>query len=208
MLGGLLVATALVGLFATATRGSSSGESYVVAKRPIVAGTRLQSADLTSARLQLSPLLRTRTFSREAALVGSIALAPLSPGELVQAGAVVRGSAEAPAREESFTVERGRIGPGLAANERVDILATYGTGADAFTTAVVRRARVVSLDRSRGGMADGPTVVTVALETSSEALALAHATALGKVTVVRAPGAGPASGEDDVYRPVEKEDGR
>lgn len=208
VLGGLLVATALVGLFATATSGGNSGKSYVVAGRPIAAGTRLQPADLTSVRLRLSPALRTRAFSREATLLGSTLLAPLSPGELVQAGAVVRGPAEAPTREESFTVERGQISPGLIANVRVDVLATYGTGNEAFTTAVVRRARVVSLDRSRGGMADGPTVVTVALESSSDALALAHATALGKITVVRAPGAEPATGEYGVYRPVQQEGGR
>lgn len=200
--GGLLVTAAAVGLFSASTRaGQASRQSYVVADRALVPGARIEPGDLALQALHLSPAMAARAFADRGAVVGATVLAPLAPGELVQASAVVARRSGPGSRELSFTVERGRVNAALRDGERVDLLATYGAAADGFTAMVVRQALVVSLDGSRGSLGDGaPVVVTVALDDPADALALAHAVQVGKVTVVRATGAAAAPSPPPTYR--------
>jgi hypothetical protein len=149
--------------------------------------------------MDLPPAVRARTFDNSAPLLGTTLIAPLAAGELVQASAVVARRADSASRELSFTLERGRLGPGVKQGERADLLATFGSGNDAFTAVVVRQAVLVTIERPRAGDA-GPTTVTVAVEDGADALALAHALQLGKVTVVRATGAPPLPGVPPTYR--------
>jgi Flp pilus assembly protein CpaB len=202
VVGGLLVAAAAVGLFAAASRSADGpAESYAVARQELPAGTRLQATDLELVPMELAPALRGRVFNHTAALVGATLVSPLGPGELVQASAVVARDAGAASRELSFTLERGRVGTGIKQGERADLLATYGTGPDAFTTVVVRQAVLVAIERPRSASGEaGPATVTVALEDPADALALAHAIQLGKVTLVRATGSPPLAGVPPTYR--------
>jgi hypothetical protein len=81
------------------------------------------------------------------------------------------------------------------------VVATYGTGVDAWSTVVLRQATVAGVDRPKSTLGDGGSVVlTIAVEDPSEELALAHAVALGKVTVVVATGAAAAAGPPPTYR--------
>lgn len=202
VVGGLLVAAAAVGLFAAASRNTAGPRhSYVVARHDLAAGARLQAADLALAPMDLAPEVRPRTFESTQPLVGATLVAPLGAGELVQASAVVDRRADAASRELTFVLDRGRLGTGIKTGERADLLATYGTGNDAFTTVVVRQALLVGIDRPRTSAGDtGPATVTVALDDPNDALALAHALQLGKVTLVRATGAPPLPGVPPTYR--------
>ena len=104
-------------------------------------------------------------------------------------------------RELSFTLERGRVGPAIKQGERADLLATYGTGNEAYTVVVVRQALLVAIERARTAAGDaGPATVTVAVDDAADALALAHAVQLGKITLVRATGAPPLAGVPPTYR--------
>ncbi|MGI8683853.1 MAG: SAF domain-containing protein [Acidimicrobiales bacterium] len=202
VVGGLLVAASAVGLFAAA---SGSGEApkrlYVVARQELAAGTRLQPSDLELAPMDLAAGVRARAFDRAQPLVGATLLAPLGAGELVQSSAVVARKGETASRELSFTLERGGVSQGVKQGERVDLLATYGTGNDAFTAVVARHALLVSIERPRSSSGvSGPATVTVAVEDPADALALAHAIQLGKVTLVRATGAPPLPGVPPTYR--------
>ncbi len=200
VVGGLLVAASAVGLFAAASRsGEGPTRSYVVARQELAAGTRLEAAHLELVPMELAPVVRARAFDNSEPLLGTTLVAPLAAGELVQASAVVARRADSASRELSFTLERGRLSPGVKQGERADLLATYGSGNDAFTTVVVRQAVLVGIERPRAGDA-GPTTVTVALEEAADALALAHALQLGKITVVRATGAPPLPGVPPTYR--------
>ena len=191
VVGGLLVAASAVGLFAAASRsGDGPTHSYVVAGEDLAAGTRLEASHLQLMPMNLAPAVRARVFDRAEPLLGTTLVAPLAAGELVQASAVVARRADAGSRELSFAVERGRLSPGVKQGERADVLATYGTGNDAFTTVVVRQVAIVGIERPRAGD-PGATTVTVAVDEAGDALALAHALQLGKVTVVRATGAPP-----------------
>ena len=200
VVGGLLVACAAVGLFAAASRnGGGPSHSYVVARHDLAAGARLQASDLAVTPMDLPPDLGERAFESPQPLLGATLVAPLGAGELVQASAVVARRSDAASRELTFTLERGHLGSGIKEGERADVLATYGSGNDAFTTVVVRQALLVGIDRPRTA-GDGPTTVTVAIDDPADALALAHALQLGKITVVRATGAPPLPGVTPTYR--------
>ncbi|HEX3620871.1 MAG TPA: SAF domain-containing protein [Acidimicrobiales bacterium] len=202
VVGGLLVAAAAVGLFAAASRGTAGpAHAYVVARHELAAGARLQASDLTVAPMELTPELRARAFESTQPLVGATLVAPLGAGELVQVSAVVARVGDAASRELSFTLERGRVGAGIKLGERADLLATYGTGNDAFTQVVVRQALLVGIDRPRTTAGDsGPATVTVSVDDPNDALALAHAIQLGKITLVRATGAPPLPSVPGTYK--------
>lgn len=202
VLGGLLVAAAAVGMFAAASRSAGGpSHSYVVARQELAAGSRLQASDLELVPMELAPALRVRVFDSAQPLIGATLVSPLGAGELVQSSAVVARKGDTASRELSFTLERGRVGTAIKQGERADLLATYGSGNDAFTVVVVRQALLVGIDRPRTASGEsGPATVTVAVDDPADALALAHALQLGKVTLVRATGAPPLAGVPPTYR--------
>jgi Flp pilus assembly protein CpaB len=197
----LLVAVAAVGLFAAyADVHAGSRRRYVVARHALTPGSRLQPSDLAVEAMDLPSTARQRAFSSISDVEGATLVAPLEEGELVQASAVVATRPGAGAREVSFPVERGHLGP-LRNSERVDVVATFGTGPEAVTTVVLRQALVLQVDRGGSALGDGgSTVVTVAVDNPTDEVAVAHAVSLGKITLVRATAASPANGPPPTYR--------
>lgn len=201
LVGGLLVAMSAVGLYSAYTSaGSGPTSSYAVAARALPAGARLTAADLATAPAELPESVEGRAFADPGVLVGATLISPLAPGELVQASAVVAKPSDPTSREVTFALPRDTLPPLLEHGERVDVVATYGSGNEALTVPVVRNVLLVGLDAARGRLGDDSTVVlTVAVEDGGDSLALAHAIALGKLTVVRATGA-PVLPADATYR--------
>lgn len=207
VLGGLLVAAAVVGLFYASTRSQAPPrQTYVVARRAIAPGARLGRDDLGRVAIDLPPAVAGRAFHDPSTLVGATVVAPLAAGDLIQASAVVSKPSAPPSREVTFAVPGATLSSSVEEGERIDVVATYGSGTDAFSTIVLRQALVVGLDRGRSSVGDQPDVsVTVAVDDPTDAVALAHAVQLAKLTVVRATGATPISGSSPVYRqPVPK----
>lgn len=195
------MAAAAVGLFAAyaAVQGGPR-HSFVVSRHPLASGTTVSAADIELAPMDLPPALAARAFGRVSEVVGTVVLSPLGQGELVQPSALVAARARSGARTLSFPVERGHLGP-LKQGEQVDVVATYGSGAEAFTTVVAAQALVVDVDRSKSSVGDDASpVITVAVDNPADEVALAHAVALGKLTVVVATGAPPAAGPPATYR--------
>jgi Flp pilus assembly protein CpaB len=183
--------------------------SYVVASRPIAAGTRIQAADLTTEPMDLPRRVQARAFDAPAVLVGATAVTKLEVGELVQPSAVVAKGGDDPGRELSFPVERGRLSSTLEEGERVDLLATFGSGNESFTTVVLRNAQVVSIERAKPGLGDnGAAVLGVTVDDDNDEVALAHAIQQGKLTVVRTTGASPATGRPEQPSAAAFPDGR
>lgn len=197
VLGGFLVAAAVVGLFWASTRESAPSDRYVVTTRAVAPGARLTAADLAMVPLDLPATLSQRAFRDVAALEGSTAIGPLGAGELVQASAVVAKPSAQASREVSFVVPAATLGPGLETGERIDVIATFA-GGDAFSTVVLRQALVVGLDRDQRD--EREVTVTVAVDDPADAVALAHANQEGKLTVVRATGATPLPPHAPVFR--------
>jgi hypothetical protein len=106
-------------------------------------------------------------------------------GDVVESSGVQR--AAAPAREFTLHLDADRVGGGgLEPGDVVDILATYGTGADAYSVVVLADASVI--DARSTDDAIGSTrgvVVTLALSSRADTLALAHAVDVAQLRVVR-----------------------
>lgn len=201
VLGGLLVAASAVGLFAAYAQASARNRTeYVVVRHAVAPGTRLSPGDLSLSAMDLPPELRTRAFRNVSEVAGTTLVSPLGAGELVQASAVVATRPGGAARVLSFPVERSGLGS-LEAGERVDVLATFGTGVDAYTTVVLSQAPIVAVDRSKSALGDtGSVVLTVGVDDPADEVALAHAVQLAKLTVVAATGAPVLSGPPPTYR--------
>ncbi|MCU1453756.1 MAG: hypothetical protein JWN46_1902 [Acidimicrobiales bacterium] len=198
VVGGLLVALATVGTFAVATRGDRGPTTrYVVAAHAIVPGRPVALADLRTMLVDLPASSRARAFEDPASLVGSIALGPIEPGELVQSGALLPATQAAPQPELSFAIDPDRaVGGSLRPGERVDVLVTYGSGPGSTTERVVTGARLRDIVSSAGdGVGDARRqTVTLAVDEPLGVLAATNAVRAGEVTLVRTTGATGPSG--------------
>jgi len=208
VVGGLLVALAALAAF-VAARGDQGGPtgSYVVVAHDVVAGTKLQANDLRTVSMDLPDALAHRAFTDVGAVAGRLTTSPLSDGELVQASAVLGGDAADSRYQLSVPVERSRALDGLIARgEKVDVLVTYGTGADGGTFVVAHRAEVLRVDQAeRGALGAGSEMIIVlAVDSANDALAVTHAGQAGKVTLVRSTGSGSEVGPDSYQPPDAK----
>ena len=205
VVGGFLVMAAAVGIFAAYTGATTGhGVSYVVARRSLSVGQRITAADLTTAPMVLSPTIGSELAFRDPGrLVGALVVGPVQGGELIQASSVVAGADAMGDRQLSFPIAAARAVNGtLKVGDQVDVLATYGSGADATTVAVVRRARVVARSDTSATLDPAGTAgetITLGLASSVDSLAVAHAVDAGQVMLVRSTGAS-SSTDSGTYR--------
>lgn len=188
VVGGFLVAASAVGIFAAwSSTAGGPDERFVVARRALPIGHRIEPGDVAVQPMDLPASLARAAFSNPRLLVGSMVVGPVGKGELVQAGDVVESSGAPGQLEVSFAVERSRAVAGsLRPGEFVDVLGTFGAGGDTYTTTVVVGARVIAVDDGGGGLAAGDErTVTLAVRTAGEARAVTHAVNAGDVTLVR-----------------------
>jgi Flp pilus assembly protein CpaB len=194
IVGGLLVsAAALAAYLAVSGAGASSQQSVVISRRALAVGERLDSSTLATASVDTRTAELLRAFPSVDALAGSVALAPIGEGELVQRSAVLTGGPTEPTRQFSFPVDRERALNGdLRPGERVDVLATYGSGSDATTTVLARDANVIRVTDAKSGSlgSSGKLIVTLALTSPDQLLNAVHAAQVASITVVRSTLAG------------------
>jgi hypothetical protein len=200
VVGGLLVAAAAVGVFAAYLNATAEPTTrYLVARADIEPGTRIVSLDAVaelfeSRAIELDPDLAASAVRLEAAelLLGRLVLSPLEPGQLLAPGNLAVDGGVADAHKLSFAIERSAALAGdLRVGERLDVLATYGSGDGAYTAFVVRGVPLVarSGDGGAGGLGSGggggPLTLTVAVTSPEDVQALAHAVATADVVVTR-----------------------
>lgn len=200
VVGGFLVAASAVGIFAAYIGATAQDRrNYLVASHDLVAGDRITRDDLRRLRADLPPDLQPRVFGDAASLVGAVVLGPIGQGELVQRSDVLpAGEGQRREREMSFPIESARAVDGqLRPGELIDVLATYGTGAEAYTVVVVRAARIADRSEPEGGLAGGrDQVVTLSLPSAADTLAVAHAVNAASLTLVRTPAPADGQGAD------------
>jgi Flp pilus assembly protein CpaB len=203
VVGGLLIAVAVIGTFAAySSADSAPAHRVLVLRKPVTAGQRLSADDVRVEAATLPDDVTARALGSPDDLADAVALAPMEAGEIVQPSAIVRRDASAAAAEAvyefSLPVERDRALNGeIARGEPVDVLATYGTGEAAYTVTVARRSRVVDVADTSGGLgSDGRVVITLAMASPGEVMAATHASAVAVVTVVRATRAGNEMGSE------------
>jgi Flp pilus assembly protein CpaB len=205
LVGGFLVAVAMILAFTVAARsGQGARGQVVVVRHDVGVGHRLEPGDLRLERADVTDPMAEQLFSDIDAAVGSITLAPLAGDAVVVRSAVTAdGANDGPVgREFSFPVDRERAVNGqLRRGEWVDVLATYGTGESARTLVVAASVRL--LDLTEAGKAtlgsSGKVVVTLLLTDATQLLQTAHASEIAAITVVRSTGADSSSTAPESY---------
>ncbi|CAN5586927.1 hypothetical protein BH18ACT1_BH18ACT1_18950 [soil metagenome] len=196
VVGGFLVAAAVVGVVAvSSTADSAPATAYVVVTADVDAGARLRPGDLDLVPLDLPAAQRGVSFTDRSVLDGATALAALSKGQLVQSSDVAKPPSGPGLASISLPVERGRALNGdLQRGDRVDVLVTYTDGGDPSTRTVSAGATVLDVLDGRGGALTGTGGLSVALAVPpAEVADVAQAGAVGTVTLARTTGI-PAGG--------------
>lgn len=218
IVGGLLVTVAAIGTFAAyANATAGPAHRYVVATAAVRAGQRIDAADLRAVPLELPDGLEQQAYATVAELDGAVALAPIEANQLIAPAAVRLPGQPGPSevtREFSFALDREKALAGrLQRGELIDAVATYGTGSDAYSRVVVRRARVIDVDTGARGTvgSSGKVTITIAIADDHQVLEAMHAIEIAKVTLVRTTGDAegvPADASDDAgtYRPPDASD--
>jgi hypothetical protein len=186
LIGAVLVAGAAVLVFAAWLGATGSpGRPWVVARVPLAAGSQLAAGDLTTARMRLAPATAAGATGDVAALVGRTLAAPLAPGDLVTAAALVPSGAQPALRPVAVTVDPSEVAD-LGTGGLADVLVTDGSSPPATTTIVVRGARVLSTGAPAAGLVGGQSgaVVTLGVGSFAEVTAIIHAEQTGTVAVV------------------------
>lgn len=187
-LGGLLVAVAGLGLFAAFNASESEPtERYVVARSHIGAGTTIGPQHVALVVAQLPDSVRDQAFEleRQDSVLGSIALQPIDSGELIQRSSL--GDEASTGAQISFEIATARALNGqIQAGEAVDVIATNGSGSETHTQVVLYAATVVAVDRrDNSSLALDEIVVTISINSTEEAIAVAGSVDTGKVTLSR-----------------------
>src|SRR6266540_836661 len=184
--GALLVAVAAVGVFAAyqnANRGPST--AYVVVVHDVPLGGRLTPADVGLRKLDLPPSLAGRAFTSPDAVIGTVTLAPLASGELVQRSTVVPDEADG-AFEVPLPLPAEELPVTLVNGDRVNVLATY-SDAGGYTVEAVLDAVIVDVGGGTSGgiTSSGKRTITLGLRSREDVLAVTHALRAGQITLVR-----------------------
>jgi hypothetical protein len=198
VLGALLVALAVVGVVATHLSATATPrDRYLVAAAAVPAGTFLGDAAMVrttfrQVAVDLPAELAARAVHVDDAetLVGRRVLAALEPGDLLLASGLAAAGEEPGTSTFTFAVPAdAAVGGALTVGDRVDVLATAGTGNDATTAYVIRAAPLSSATATGGGLGGDVLRLTVELARQADVQALAHALATAEVVVVRSPDA-------------------
>ncbi len=196
-LGGLLVAISALGLFtAFGAAGAEPTRSFVVARRDLAPGTVIGPGDVGLQEMDLPPEVAERSFDddRAEAVLGQVTSGRITAGQLLAVSDLDEGdTGSRPPLEISLELDADRaVDGGLSPGDVVHVVATMGSGREAVTSVILRDVTVMAIARSGDpGLASFRQVVTLALDRTDEAVALAAAADTGEVTLVRVNGGGP-----------------
>ena len=191
VVGGFLVAAAVVGVVAVSTSGTGTpSEAYAVVTADVDAGEVLRPDHLDLVPLELPDEQRAVSYTDLAVLDGATALAPLAAGQLVQSSDVAKPPGGPGLASVSLPVEPARALEGeLRRGDRVDVIATSTEGGVPTTRTVSAGAVVVEVVEEGGAGLGGPSGLAVELAVPPEDLeAVAEAGAVATVTLARTTG--------------------
>lgn len=191
MLGGFLIAAAVVLVLAADLAGRPGPEqSWVAARVSLPAGTRLTAADLTTVPGRLGTTTSTDgAFRSPTGLVGQVLAVPVAAGQLLvaaelQAQAEGAAAAQRPVAVSVTSSDLVDLSPG----DLVDVMVTPNGGSAAATSIVVRGARLVAVNQASANGLDAngtaSAVVTLDVETLPEVQAIIAAEHDGSVDLV------------------------
>jgi Flp pilus assembly protein CpaB len=213
-MGALLVAAAAVATFAAYLEATAAPTAtYVVAREPVEVGTRLASMDELGAlfgtiALDLTGVVAERLIREEelSALIGQAIVSPLQAGDPLTRTQLLDDGGLEDGHSLSFALPRpaavaGELRPG----ERIDVLATYGEGKEAYTTYVVRGVPLARVAAPDGGAlgSSADLTLTIVVPGTAEVQAVGHAVHSGDVFIARSTvGSEGVTAIPDDFRPA------
>jgi Flp pilus assembly protein CpaB len=201
VLGGFLVASAAVIVFAaTAARGGNGSSAVLVAARGLPAGSVISAGDLRSARVSVPAGSRAGLFEAGSAPLGRVLAVTLQPGEILERSMLVATGAIPQQRPVTIAVEPSSL-VGIDPGQLVDVLVATGTGVGSHVSVVLRGAVLISDEDGTGSstLSDQTgAVATLGVQTLAEVESVVQASEAGTVTLVaaeRSDGTGPGPGQ-------------
>ena len=204
VVGGLLVAVALVGTWWAAAGGADTPSTrYVVAAHDLAPGQRLGPGDLELVAMDLPNGVARHALTSPDGLGRVVTTGPVDAGELVQTSHLARSTGSRTTRELSLVVEADwAVGGSLRPGDRVDVLVTYGDGVNSSTDVVLSSTTVRRITSARDGGLGGTRsqTITVAVADPEQVKAVTNAARAGQVTITRSTGVADAAASG-TYRP-------
>lgn len=200
VVGAFLVVLATVGTFGAYLQATAApSTSFVVATDAIAVGTVLTESDVVTSFTEVGIDLpeeqaaRTVRASQREALIGTVVVAPVGPGDLLLRSAVQPVGTAATGVQLSFAVPPDRaVGGDVNVGERVDVIGTFRDDRGRTTTSVVaRQVVVVATPSSADGIGGGRLTLTVQVPDLATAQSVQHAVDVADVAILR--GASPTS---------------
>ena len=175
--------------------GGGAGKSYVVAARPLTAGSVIEPEDLSTKTMSLPSGVSGAAFSDPARLVGRTAAVPIAQGELFEVSMLTNGGSSPSVRPVTVAVDQASLGA-LIPGQPVDVLEAAGSGGSATVSVVVRGATLQGLSRGSSGLLSNPSAETVTIDVSTlqeveAVIAASHAGTLTLVAAEPSDGVGP-----------------
>ena len=194
--GGALCAVAALGLWWGVERSAATPEtSYVVARTRLAPGRVIEPADVALVSIRLPAEIEATVFGSDHDVIGKLVVDAVYAGELLTRGDIGPRHA-AGSRDAGFAVsvelDRPQALNGLlAAGERVDVVVTDRSLTESASV-VAADALVLDVDDLSGAehLADTVTV-TLHVRDRSTAVAVAAASDVGAITLIRPWGAAP-----------------
>ncbi|MFN8050546.1 MAG: RcpC/CpaB family pilus assembly protein [Acidimicrobiales bacterium] len=192
IVGGLLVAVSVLGIFATHRAATTTTlANWLVVRRPVSAGAVITADDLALAPMDLYDDTRSRALADPRSAVGRVALVPLERGDLLLRSNIVAGAGRpSTGRRVGVSLDAAdALGGDLRAGDRVDIVAiASSTAPDDQSSIIVRGAMVSSVGGASDGGVGSSDRVDLNLEVPTEeaARAVVDAAAKGGVSLIAA----------------------
>ncbi len=149
-----MVCAAGVVAFASVLSGAkATTRQYVVANRPIPAGSVLEPSELSSAAIYLPPSISGNAFSAGSSLTGRTLASPVQPGELIESSML--DPPEPPTRPVSIPVNPDSL-LGLFPGEKVDVLAVPPSSPASGSSGAASTGTASGTAQPAGGLAGSP----------------------------------------------------
>ena len=206
LFGSLLIVGAVFGLsWSFSNQSGISTVLMVVPKRTISPYQPISVNDLSTIRVPTRSQFSALFVSNSNSLLGDQALVALEPNEPITQSEVAPIIHNAD-RELTLEVPSARAVEGsLSPGDRVDVLATYGSGPTANTITAGRSVLVLAVSQLASSFSSSsPKTVSVTLAISSfdEMMAIAQGQVAATITLVRSTGAAPLPAQDVIYPPT------
>jgi hypothetical protein len=193
VIGALLIAGSGVGLLLAHQAATAPHlQSWLVAATDVQPGERIEAADLLLVPMDLAPETARRAFATGDPVVGQVARAALSPGDLVRRTDVGREIAtQGPARRLTLDLSPAQaLGGRLERGDRVDVLGSATAAADAGsggTTLLASSVLVDAIERPDAGLGATEAIrITLVVADADLAVAVVDAASSGDVTLIAA----------------------